>query len=270
MFTILSQQIELPQHFEYIFFNCFAMLLLLLFAFRSARLKALPWKTILLYLIGLVLAFILGARITEQLFYHEQKHLLDFLFKKPYGFSLYGGLLFLIIYQYAAAYLSARSPWDWLDHVSPGIWSYVILGKLGCFLNGCCFGTPTLMPWGVHYPVGSQAYTYFVTQFYLHASQRMWTFPPYRIHPVQLYESIAALFLLIVSLFLLRKKSLPGLVFLLTFGLYSLFRLGFFYLRVPPDGVALYYLLPSLYIFVIFFSFVMLFIKLSHIKKSTK
>lgn len=44
------------------------------------------------------------------------------------------------------------------------------LGRVGCFLAGCCFGTETQLPWSVH----------------LHQAQR---------HPVQLYESILLLLL---------------------------------------------------------------------------
>jgi phosphatidylglycerol:prolipoprotein diacylglycerol transferase len=31
-------------------------------------------------------------------------------------------------------------------------------GRIGCFLNGCCFGKPTSLPWGVRFPYGSFAY----------------------------------------------------------------------------------------------------------------
>ncbi|NIU02223.1 MAG: prolipoprotein diacylglyceryl transferase, partial [Nitrosopumilaceae archaeon] len=31
----------------------------------------------------------------------------------------------------------------------------LIILRTGCFLNGCCYGVRTNMPWGVSYPRGS-------------------------------------------------------------------------------------------------------------------
>ncbi|MBA7702615.1 Phosphatidylglycerol--prolipoprotein diacylglyceryl transferase [subsurface metagenome] len=34
----------------------------------------------------------------------------------------------------------------------------LVLGRIGCFLNGCCFGKPTQLPWDIRFPYGSFAY----------------------------------------------------------------------------------------------------------------
>ncbi|HZN55543.1 MAG TPA: prolipoprotein diacylglyceryl transferase family protein [Candidatus Polarisedimenticolaceae bacterium] len=54
------------------------------------------------------------------------------------------------------------------------------LGRIACFLSGCCFGSPTALPWGVTYrdPVAHR----------LHAD-----LPYVALHPVQLYEMAGAL-----------------------------------------------------------------------------
>ncbi len=57
------------------------------------------------------------------------------------------------------------------------------LGRLGCFLAGCCFGTETNLPWSVH----------------LHQAER---------HPVQIYEA----FLLLILAWFLEKKSKEKLI----------------------------------------------------------
>jgi len=54
-----------------------------------------------------------------------------------------------------------------------GLCSGQILDRGACFLNGCCFGKPTDLPWGVIYSV------------WTNAGQR---YPKTPIHPVQLYE----------------------------------------------------------------------------------
>jgi phosphatidylglycerol:prolipoprotein diacylglycerol transferase len=42
-----------------------------------------------------------------------------------------------------------------LDLLTPGMLLGLALGRMGCFLNGCCFGGPCDLPWAVRFPVGS-------------------------------------------------------------------------------------------------------------------
>jgi phosphatidylglycerol:prolipoprotein diacylglycerol transferase len=44
------------------------------------------------------------------------------------------------------------------DLVAPGVVLGVGLGRIGCFLNGCCYGGITDVPWSVQFPAGSPAY----------------------------------------------------------------------------------------------------------------
>ncbi len=65
------------------------------------------------------------------------------------------------------------------------------VGRLGCFLAGCCFGTVSELPWSIH----------------LHHAHR---------HPVQLYES----FLLLMLAWFIEKKSSEKLIhYLMGYGL---------------------------------------------------
>ncbi|MCZ7584217.1 MAG: prolipoprotein diacylglyceryl transferase [Deltaproteobacteria bacterium] len=50
----------------------------------------------------------------------------------------------------------------------------------GCFMNGCCYGHPTQVPWGVHFPID-------------HHGVEIWGAEAY-LHPTQLYESLNGLF----------------------------------------------------------------------------
>lgn len=56
----------------------------------------------------------------------------------------------------------------------------VAAGRVGCFLNGCCFGQPTHMPWGVVFDANSPA---------------GFSSGPRPLHPTQLYEAAAHLVL---------------------------------------------------------------------------
>jgi phosphatidylglycerol:prolipoprotein diacylglycerol transferase len=45
-----------------------------------------------------------------------------------------------------------------MDIMAPAIVVALGFGRIGCFLNGCCYGAQCNLPWAVHYPYGSGAY----------------------------------------------------------------------------------------------------------------
>jgi phosphatidylglycerol:prolipoprotein diacylglycerol transferase len=40
------------------------------------------------------------------------------------------------------------------DYLAPGIALGIAIGRVGCFLRGCCYGTVTTLPWGVDFGDG--------------------------------------------------------------------------------------------------------------------
>lgn len=44
------------------------------------------------------------------------------------------------------------------DLISPSLMLGLALGRVGCFLNGCCYGGACDLPWAVQFPVGSPPY----------------------------------------------------------------------------------------------------------------
>jgi len=46
----------------------------------------------------------------------------------------------------------------YLDVLAVGLTVALMFGRIGCFLNGCCYGKPTDLPWAVRFPYGSFAY----------------------------------------------------------------------------------------------------------------
>jgi phosphatidylglycerol:prolipoprotein diacylglycerol transferase len=268
MVTVALKQIELFQHWEYFLLNILGVLFLLGFAVYVAWRSSFSWRNILFYAACIPLVFIAGARLFYIFFYANHSNLLiHFYAPKLYGFSLYGGLFMVVLYLTIVAWFNRISVWNWLDSHTPGLMSCVALGKTGCFLNGCCFGIPTIMPWGIPYAQGSQAYKYYIIQALDHLPSIPGQVYSDRIHPVQLYESGSALIILFVALYLLRKKARSGLVFLLTVGLYSLTRWGLFYLRAKSETANFYYILPWLYIIIASLSLGVLFIKIFQIRE---
>ncbi len=67
-----------------------------------------------------------------------------------YGMLVVGGLaLIVFIYRHHLPGLALA------DLIAPSVVLGLGLGRVGCFLNGCCFGGPCDLPWGVQFPAGS-------------------------------------------------------------------------------------------------------------------
>ncbi len=70
-----------------------------------------------------------------------------------YGSMLAGGAaLILFIHKHHLPGLALA------DLIAPGVVLGVGMGRIGCFLNGCCYGAISDLPWAVQFPPGSPAY----------------------------------------------------------------------------------------------------------------
>ncbi len=86
------------------------------------------------------------------------------------------------------------------DAVAPALAIGLGFGRIGCFLNGCCYGRVCDLPWAVTFPG--------------HVESR---------HPAQLYESGVAFMLAGVLTILHRRPQRPGLVaaiFCISYGIW--------------------------------------------------
>ena len=114
------------------------------------------------------------------------------------GLTLYGG----VIAGTAAGLLTARRlklpMWQTADALAPAVALGTMFGRVGCFLNGCCYGRPTRMPWGVVYPPDSFPGIEFGDQ---------------PIHPAQLYNALLGLALFVVLWRLRTRVKVPGTLF---------------------------------------------------------
>lgn len=67
------------------------------------------------------------------------------------GLSFHGGLFGVLI---ALGLFSVRRRIPFLllgDVIAPAAMIGYAVGRVGCFLNGCCYGAPTNLPWGVRF-----------------------------------------------------------------------------------------------------------------------
>ncbi|NLZ05278.1 MAG: prolipoprotein diacylglyceryl transferase [Phycisphaerae bacterium] len=74
------------------------------------------------------------------------------------GLELLGGVLLAIAVIFLYIRYHKLPLRHYLDALAVGLMLALVFGRIGCFLNGCCYGKPTDLPWGVRFPYGSFAY----------------------------------------------------------------------------------------------------------------
>jgi len=197
---------------------------------REARRKKKDPAILLDLGIGVMLSALLGGRALY-IILNLGDYLKDPLeaFKIQHGgLVFYGGLLGAIFFALLFIKRKGLPLWETLDEMTPYATLVHAFGRIGCFLNGCCYGRPTSLFWGVTFP-GHK-------------------FP---LHPTQLYES----FFLIVLFFVLRnfarkKTAFSGGIFLLYLFCYGLFRFIVEFFRgdqeIMPPGLTLPQVLSAL------------------------
>lgn len=146
------------------------------------------------------------------------------------GFSLYGGIIAALGTGYLAARVLRLDLWRMADLAAPSVGIGIALIRFGCYLRGCCFGVPTELPWGVTFPLFSQAH---LSQL---AAGEAELLSAHAAHPTQLYELAGALLAAAVAWTLGRKKIFPdGVAALSAAAIFTLVRLITYFFRVMPE-----------------------------------
>ncbi|KQC14823.1 MAG: hypothetical protein APR63_13285 [Desulfuromonas sp. SDB] len=134
------------------------------------------------------------------------------------GLVIYGGLLLGFIAGWYYLNKHKLSFWTIADLVAPSITLGIFIGRIGCFLNGCCYGIP------------SEKLGIVFTD---HSSCQL---PPEApvgtaVIPTQIYSSVSALFLTLFLLLVDRRKNQHGQTFSWLLIFYSIHRLAIDFLR---------------------------------------
>ncbi|NIR08113.1 MAG: hypothetical protein GTN82_22050, partial [Candidatus Aminicenantes bacterium] len=74
------------------------------------------------------------------------------------GLELLGGVILAILVVFFYLWRHKLPIRRYLDILAIGLLLALAFGRIGCFLNGCCFGKPTDQLWGVRFPYASFAY----------------------------------------------------------------------------------------------------------------
>jgi len=135
------------------------------------------------------------------------------------GFVFYGGFILAFgigIWQIRRKGLDL---WKIADIFAPAVAVAYAIGRIGCFLNGCCYGRPTSSWSGVTFPPESPA-----------------GYLAQPLIPVQLFSSLSLFLIFLVLLYLRPHKKFDGQLFWLYVLLYGVSRFLIEIFRGDPRG----------------------------------
>ena len=139
------------------------------------------------------------------------------------GLSVLGGLPAALLAAFAYLRWKRLPILAYMDVAAPSIALGAGITRVGCFLNGCCFGTRCEWPVAVAFPPGSPAGA---------------ALPGALLHPTQLYQALAGFALFGLLLLYERRRPAPGAVVAALFLGMGLQRFAVELVRHPGPGGA--------------------------------
>jgi phosphatidylglycerol---prolipoprotein diacylglyceryl transferase len=161
------------------------------------------------------------------------------------GGVFYGGFIGAVIASLIVMRIYKLPWWRTADAFAPGVVLGQMIGRIGCFSAGCCWGKPTSAFFGVHFTDRGHEITGVPTvvghltdpiQQSLWAERLGGLGAPLHLHPTQLYEAGATLAIFIVLLIVFRYRRFYGQVILAYALLYAVARFIIEFWRDDPRG----------------------------------
>ncbi len=149
--------------------------------------------------------------------------------RTPRGWFFTGGLLVGLPVTYGAVKMMKLPAGAVADAIGLALPLGIAIARIGCFLNGCCYGKPSGLPWAVTFPG---------------------TTTP--VHPTQLYEMILDLALFAFLLWARKYLKRDWDLFLLSVASYAVIRFFMEFFSAHTDSSAgLFFQLLSAAIFIV-------------------
>ena len=148
----------------------------------------------------LIVGTIVGARTLYVISYwhefFEGKPLAEIFMVWKGGLVFYGGLVGATLAGIFYIRLKKLPLWKVADILAPSIALGYVFGRIGCLLNGCCYGRACNLPWAIRFPADNPLNP-----------------PTFPVHPTEIYDSLLNLGLYAFLAWLYRRKKFDGQVF---------------------------------------------------------
>jgi phosphatidylglycerol:prolipoprotein diacylglycerol transferase len=203
--------LQISTYYSLISLGC---ILATLWFIRRARAQNLTQVSAIDFALVLMISGFLGARLLH-IFYEEPAYYAQ-NWRRAFeiwngGFVFYGGVFGAFIGTSLFAAFRREPLWLWADLAAPPIALSYAIGRVGCFLNGCCYGKECQLPWAV----------------YMQGTHR---------HPTQLYATLWETLVIVVLIKSEKHLKSVGQLFGLWLFLHGLGRSMMEVMRDDPRG----------------------------------
>lgn len=196
--------------YSYGFFVAVAFLITTVLVIRDAKRSGVDPSKVLDCMIAILAGGLLGGRLLHVIIhwsYYSQVPR-DIIMMQEGGLAVQGAILSGALAGIITAKVKKLPIWNTVDLIVPYIALGQAIGRIGCLLNGCCYGRPVVVGLGITFPGEDFARV-----------------------PLQIYSSVALLGIFMILLVLKDRKKFDGAVFASYLIIYSLFRFFIDFLR---------------------------------------
>lgn len=167
---------------------------------------------------SILIAGIVGARTfylvqKREMVFADANSVKDYLIRivnlSDGGLVLYGGVILGTIVYFTFCKIRNVRPLQLADVITPSIFLGIGLGRIGCLLNGCCFGDRCELPWAITFPPGSVPFETLKHLGFLDPNAAA-SLP---LHPTQIYSTIGCLVLAYLTATVFKHRRHVGEVF---------------------------------------------------------
>jgi len=148
------------------------------------------------------------------------------------GLVFYGGLIGGVLGYFVFCYFRRVRPLAFADIAITSLFIGMAFGRIGCLLNGCCYGDVCDLPWAVTFPQNSVPYVSELQRGLLTVSAAH-SLP---LHPTQLYSSISSAMLVLLTWVYYPYRSQDGEVLAVGWLTYPVLRFTVEFLRGDEIG----------------------------------
>ena len=201
-----------------------------LFVFSGFRQKY-PVSTVAAITVFLMVLFVIGLKIIsypinewQNIFSHKPVEI-------QHSKYLPGGIIF-IAFGLAILKFTLKIRLSILDSLILGLPLIGIVQRIDCLLSGCCYGTPTQLPWAIHYSKVSPAYEHQISDGLISETATS----TLGIHPTQAYYIIGFLLVFVLLILFRKRVKNPGSLALLGFILMAVSRFIIEFFREPVQN----------------------------------
>jgi phosphatidylglycerol:prolipoprotein diacylglycerol transferase len=165
---------------------------------RRARRENIPGEIIADVVLWLMIGSIIGARFVYVTTYWKDEFadqpLSEIFMIQHGGLVYYGGLIGAAIAGIIYIRWKKIHLWKTADVLAPSIALGNVFGRIGCLLNGCCYGRACNLPWAIRFPA----------DHITHGAP---------VHPTEIYDALDNFILYLFLAWLFRHKKFDGQVF---------------------------------------------------------